>query len=65
MNASALRGVVNGIDKVGVILLVDGGRESEAIDTKVADIGGNKGRANGAVGGFGVGFDVDDGFHIS
>ena len=56
VNASALRRVVDDIDEVGEILHENGGRNGEARNAKVADIGGYEGGTDGAVGGHGVGF---------
>ena len=63
MDASALSGMVDDIDEVGIIRLFDGGRYGEATHAEGADIGGNYGGTDGAVRGHGVGFDVDGGFH--
>ena len=64
VDTCALCGVVDDIDEVGVIGLFDGGRNGEATHTKEAEVCGHNGGTDGAVGGFGVGFDVDDCFHI-
>ncbi len=63
MDASALSGLFDDIDEVGIIRLFDGGRYGEATHAEGADIGGNYGGTDGAVRGHGVGFDVDGGFH--
>ena len=58
-----MRCVVDDIDEVGIVGLFDGGRNGEATHAKGADIGGNEGGTDGAIGGDGVGFDVDGDFH--
>ena len=63
VNAGTLRRVVDDIDEVAEILWVDGGRDGEARHAKVADIGGNEGGTDGAVGRDGAGFDEDLCFH--
>ena len=65
VNTCALSGVVDDIDEVGVIGLFYGGRNGEATHAKEAEVCCYHSRTDGAVGGFGVGFDVDDYFHIS
>ena len=63
VDTCALCGVVDDIDEIGVIGLFDGGRNGEATHTKEAEVCGHHGGTDGTVGGFGVGFDVDDCFH--
>ena len=63
VNACALRGVVDDIDEVGIIGLFDGGRNGEATHAKEAEVCCYHSGTDGAVSGFGIGFDVDDGFH--
>ena len=63
INACALRSMVDDIDEVGIIGLFDGGRNGEATHAKEAKVCCNYSRTDGAVGGFGEGFDVDYGFH--
>ena len=62
-DACALRGMVDDIDEVGIVGLFDGSRNGKAGHAEVADFGGYEGGTDGAVGGHGVGFDVDGGFH--
>ena len=63
-DACALRGMVDDIDEVGIVGLFDGSRNGKAGHAEVADVGGYDGGTDGAVGGDGVGFDEDGGFHI-
>ncbi len=63
VDTCALCGVVDDIDEIGVVGLFDGGRNGEATHAKEAEVCGHHGGTDGAVGGFGVGFDVDDCFH--
>ena len=68
-----MRGMVDDIDEVGIVGLFDGGRnppgplrrgKGEAGHAELADVGCYEGGTDGAVGGDGVGFDEDGGFHI-
>ena len=61
--ACALRGVSDHIDEVSVIRLFYCGRNGEATHAKETEVCCYHSRTDGAVGGFGVGFDVDDYFH--
>jgi len=63
VNACALRGVVDDIDEVGIIGLFDGGRNGEATHAKEAEVCCYHSGTDGAVCGFGEGFDVDYCFH--
>ena len=63
-DACALCGDVHDIDEVGIVFLIDCGRECEATNADVANMSTDDGGADGTVGGHGVGFDEDDGFHI-
>lgn len=62
-DACALRGNVHDIDEVGIVFLVDGGREGHATYADVANMSTDDGGTDGTVGGHGVSFDEDDGFH--
>lgn len=58
-DASALRCDVDDIDEVGIVLLIDGGRECEATNADIADMGTDDSGTDGTIGGHGVGFDED------
>lgn len=60
MDSSTLRGLVDDIYEISIIVGVDGGREDHARHAEVADIGGHESRTDGTVGGEGVGFDMDE-----
>ena len=62
-DACALRCGVDDIDEIGIVLLIDGGRECEATNADVAKMGTDDGGADGTIGGRCVSFDEDDGFH--
>ena len=62
-DVGTLRCIVDDIDEIAEILWVDGGRNSEARNAEVADIGGNEGGTDGAVRDHRMGFDEDGCFH--
>ena len=63
-DACALRSMVDDIDEVGIVGLFDGSRNGKAGHAEEAEVCGHHGGTDGTVGGDGVGFDEDGGFHI-